>query len=198
MGFGGGWICVYVHMCICMAESLCCSSENITTLLTGYQFSSVIQLFSSVIGYTPIQNKKFKKIKFNLVYSVSYFLINAFQAMNVHLCATLSMFVVLYVLFSSAFIAQPCVIYIFIKFHFILFIYLLLSALSHHCCMWAFSSCNVQTSHCSDFSPCGARAPGTQTQQSWGTNLLPLSIWDIPVALALVGGFFSTGPQKSL
>ena len=31
--------------CICMAESLCCSSETITTLLTGY---------------TPIQNKKRK------------------------------------------------------------------------------------------------------------------------------------------
>ena len=30
-------------MCICMAESLCCSPETITTLL---------------IGYTPIQNKK--------------------------------------------------------------------------------------------------------------------------------------------
>ena len=31
--------------CICMAESLCCSPETTTTLL---------------IGYTPIQNKKFK------------------------------------------------------------------------------------------------------------------------------------------
>ena len=31
--------------CICMAESLCCSPETITTLL---------------IGCTPIQNKKFK------------------------------------------------------------------------------------------------------------------------------------------
>ena len=31
--------------CICMAESLCCSLETVTTLL---------------IGYTPIQNKKFK------------------------------------------------------------------------------------------------------------------------------------------
>ena len=30
--------------CICMAESLCCPPETITTLL---------------IGYTPIQNKKF-------------------------------------------------------------------------------------------------------------------------------------------
>ena len=32
--------------CICMAKSLCCSLEAITTLL---------------IGYTPTQNKKFKK-----------------------------------------------------------------------------------------------------------------------------------------
>ena len=32
--------------CIWMAESVCCSSETITTLL---------------IGYTPIQNKKFKE-----------------------------------------------------------------------------------------------------------------------------------------
>ena len=31
--------------CICMVESLCCSLEAITALLTGY---------------TPIQNKKFK------------------------------------------------------------------------------------------------------------------------------------------
>ena len=35
--------------CVCMAESLCCSPEIITTLL---------------IGYTPIQNKKLK-IKLN-------------------------------------------------------------------------------------------------------------------------------------
>ena len=49
-----------MHMYICMDESLRCSSKTITTLLIGYQFSS-IQLFSSVIGYTPIQNKKFKK-----------------------------------------------------------------------------------------------------------------------------------------
>ena len=37
--------------CICMAESLCCSPEIITTLL---------------IGYTPIQNKKFNKRKRNM------------------------------------------------------------------------------------------------------------------------------------
>ena len=40
--FRGEWIHVYV----CMAESLCCSPETITTLL---------------IGYTPIQHKKLKK-----------------------------------------------------------------------------------------------------------------------------------------
>ena len=34
--------------CICMAESLCCALETITTL---------------IIGYIPVQNKKFKKIK---------------------------------------------------------------------------------------------------------------------------------------
>ena len=34
-------------MCICMAESLCCVPETITTLL---------------IGYTPILKKKFKKV----------------------------------------------------------------------------------------------------------------------------------------
>ena len=77
MVFGGECIWVYVHMHICMAESLRCSSKTITIWLIGYQFSSV-QLFSSVTGYTPVQNKKFKKIKFNLVCSVSYFLINAF------------------------------------------------------------------------------------------------------------------------
>ena len=32
-----------VDTCICMAESLCCSSETTTTLLIGYQFSSVTQ-----------------------------------------------------------------------------------------------------------------------------------------------------------
>ena len=58
--------------------------------------------------------------------------------MDVHLCAALSMSVLLYVLFSSALAAQSCVIYIFLKFHFILFTYLLLAALSHHCCVWAF------------------------------------------------------------
>ena len=35
-----------MDVCICMAESLCCSPETITTLL---------------ISYIPIQNKKFKK-----------------------------------------------------------------------------------------------------------------------------------------
>ena len=77
MVFGREYIWVYVHMHICMAESLHCSSKTITIWLIGYQFSSV-QLFSSVTGYTPVQNKKLKKIKFNLVCSVSYFLINAF------------------------------------------------------------------------------------------------------------------------
>ena len=37
-----------MHTCICMAESLPCSAETITTLLKGY---------------TPKQNEKFKKIK---------------------------------------------------------------------------------------------------------------------------------------
>ena len=35
--------------CICMAKSLCCSPETTTVLL---------------IGYTPIQNKKFEKKKY--------------------------------------------------------------------------------------------------------------------------------------
>ena len=34
--------------CVCMAESLCCSPETVTTLLTGY---------------IPIQNNKLKKKK---------------------------------------------------------------------------------------------------------------------------------------
>ena len=42
--------------CICMAKSLCPSSETITTLL---------------IGYTPIQNKKFMKKKINVLSLVS-------------------------------------------------------------------------------------------------------------------------------
>ena len=40
-GFGGRMV-----TCICMVESLCCSPETITTM---------------VIGYNPIQNKKFFK-----------------------------------------------------------------------------------------------------------------------------------------
>ena len=35
--------------CVCLAETLCCPAETITTLLTSYK---------------PIQNKKFFKIKF--------------------------------------------------------------------------------------------------------------------------------------
>ena len=58
-GFAGEWIyiyiyiyvcvcvCVCIYICIYMAESLHCSSETIKTL---------------VIGYIPIQNKKFKKL----------------------------------------------------------------------------------------------------------------------------------------
>ena len=37
-----------MNTCVCMAESLCCSPETITTLL---------------ISYIPIQNKKFKRKK---------------------------------------------------------------------------------------------------------------------------------------
>ena len=40
-----------------MAELLCCALETITTLL---------------IGYTPIQNKKLKKIKAELFYVCMY------------------------------------------------------------------------------------------------------------------------------
>ena len=40
-----GGVCRRLDTCICMAESLRCSPEAITTLL---------------ISYTPIQNKKFK------------------------------------------------------------------------------------------------------------------------------------------
>ena len=43
-GFGGEWI---IYVCIYMAESLHCSFETIKTL---------------IIGYIPIQNKKFKKL----------------------------------------------------------------------------------------------------------------------------------------
>ena len=44
----GGQVSGRMDTCICMAESLHCSPETITTLL---------------IGYTPTQNKKFKKKK---------------------------------------------------------------------------------------------------------------------------------------
>ena len=47
--------------CICVAEFLCCSSETATALL---------------IGYTPIQNKKFKiyeaKKERHIVYNLTY------------------------------------------------------------------------------------------------------------------------------
>jgi len=44
--FRGEWLhlYMYIYMYMCMAESLCCSPETITTLL---------------IGCTPVQNKKF-------------------------------------------------------------------------------------------------------------------------------------------
>ena len=45
--FDGRGVWGRTDTCICMAESLCCSPETITTLL---------------IGYTPIKNKKLKKI----------------------------------------------------------------------------------------------------------------------------------------
>ena len=44
--------------CICMAESLRCSPETITTLL---------------IDYTPIQNKKLKKKKMWYTYTIEYY-----------------------------------------------------------------------------------------------------------------------------
>ena len=45
----GRGVCGRMNTCICMAESLCCSPETITTLL---------------ISYTPMQSKKLKnKIK---------------------------------------------------------------------------------------------------------------------------------------
>ena len=44
----GGGVCGRMDTCVCMAEFLGCSLETITTLL---------------VGYTPIQNKKFKKNK---------------------------------------------------------------------------------------------------------------------------------------
>ena len=47
--FGGDWIHVYV----CMAESLCCPPKTIATFFMGYQFSSV-QSFSRVrLSATP-------------------------------------------------------------------------------------------------------------------------------------------------
>ena len=43
----GMGVCGRMDTCACMAESLCCSPETTMTL----------------IGYTPMQNKKFKKKK---------------------------------------------------------------------------------------------------------------------------------------
>ena len=61
------WMGVWGRMntCICMAESLCCLPETITTLL---------------IGYTPLQNKKvFKKwISYRQYRVGSYFLIHSY------------------------------------------------------------------------------------------------------------------------
>ena len=47
-----GGVCWRMDTCICMAESLCCPSEIITTLL---------------IGYSPVKNKKFKKTSQSLL-----------------------------------------------------------------------------------------------------------------------------------
>ena len=43
---------------------------------------------------------------------------------------------------------------------FYLFYFLFLSALGLRCCVWAFSSCGAQASHCSAFSCWGAQALG--------------------------------------
>ena len=48
--------------CVCMAESLHCSPETITALLTGYNSQYEIKSFEKTItillvGYIPIQNK---------------------------------------------------------------------------------------------------------------------------------------------
>ena len=48
----GGGFAGRVDTCICMAESLHCSPEIITTLL---------------VSYTPIQKKKFKNIKYSVL-----------------------------------------------------------------------------------------------------------------------------------
>ena len=43
------------------------------------------------------------------------------------------------------------------------------AAVGLHCCMWAFSSCDVQASLCGGFSCCRARALGRASFSSWST-----------------------------
>ena len=90
----------------------------------------------------------------------------------------------------------------------ILLIYLFSAVLGLCCCSRAFSNCDVQASHCSDFSGCAAQAQGVRASAVMAHRLsscssrayLPCGVWDLLrsgmklVSPALQDGFLTTGP----
>ena len=50
--------------------------------------------------------------------------------------------------------------------------YLFMAALSLRCCIRAFSSCGVRSSHCGGFCCCRAQALSVWAQQLWCTGLV--------------------------
>ena len=56
--------------CVCMAESLCCPPETITTLLMGYVPKQNKKLKKNTIFYNPCNGKKHKIT--NLIYFLKF------------------------------------------------------------------------------------------------------------------------------
>ena len=108
------------------------------------------------------------------------------------------------------------------NFIFLFYIYPFLAALGLGFCTWAFSgggeqglcsSCGMRTSHCGDFSCCGARALGHVAFSSYDMQALqhrlsscsprgqfPRAMWDLlragmePLSPALAGRLLTRGP----
>ena len=67
-----------MDICICMAESLCCSPEAIITLL---------------LGYIPIPNKRFKNLKeFSMVQSLMMMIMMAMTSLPINRTHSMELF----------------------------------------------------------------------------------------------------------
>ena len=139
------------------------------------------------------------------------------QCMNTFVSVHLCQHWFLSIFFMSANLIDKRLQYINVILFFIFlnkFIYLFsLAALGLCCCVWAFSGCGSQASHCGGFSCCRAQALGTQASvvvahrlSSCGSRAQLLhGMWDLPgpglepVSPALAVGFLTTAPRgKSL